>query len=75
MGWVPPSSFVPWTSLRDHNWLIRWGSGMGRDRPDLSPQALTAAYNLPRYDAVYTRLREEYIQVSVPRAKPREDDR
>ncbi|KAG7527291.1 hypothetical protein FFLO_07081 [Filobasidium floriforme] len=32
-------------------------------RPDLSPQALTAAYNLPRYDAVYTRLREEYIQL------------
>lgn len=32
-------------------------------RPDLTPAALTAAYNLPRYDAVWSRLREEYVEL------------
>lgn len=32
-------------------------------RPNLTPQALMAATNLPQYDAEYTRLREEYVEV------------
>lgn len=31
--------------------------------PDLTPQALMAAHNLPQYDAVYERLRKEYLEV------------
>lgn len=31
--------------------------------PDMTPQALMAAHNLPQYDAVYDRLRTEYLEV------------
>ncbi|KAJ9099828.1 hypothetical protein QFC21_003828 [Naganishia friedmannii] len=33
-------------------------------RSDLTPQALMAAHNLPQYDAVYERLRKEYLELT-----------
>lgn len=33
-------------------------------QPDLSPATLTVAANLPMYDEVYNRLRDEYLEVS-----------
>ncbi|KAJ9108293.1 hypothetical protein QFC20_003453 [Naganishia adeliensis] len=33
-------------------------------RPDMTPQALMAAHNLPQYDAVYERLRTEYLELT-----------
>lgn len=36
----------------------------GGDRPDLTPQVITIATHLPRYDAIYSQLREEYLEVS-----------
>jgi hypothetical protein len=40
--------------------------------PDMTPQALMAAHNLPQYDAVYERLRTEYLEVRKPIADERE---
>jgi hypothetical protein len=40
--------------------------------PDMTPQALMAAHNLPQYDAVYERLRTEYLEVLEPIADERE---
>jgi len=36
-------------------------------RSNLSPDALTAAMNLQMYDEAWTRLRTEYIEVSLER--------